>query len=239
MENTILTPTLPQDGTNSRITPALAVPVHQTEAPHITPSSAPIANSEDSTLPMQHSSHIRSPFMKRHGRLLGMLAAAAIGIMLGAAVAVLPERGDLSAAAIARTDGSFLHLMLLRLIQTGVILAAEYIAGYFALGNWLVWTAPLISGLGTGLSAAYMCISGDTALLVLLLPSTVGSAALCGFGANASAEFSELLLRLVSGNKNSIVMAGSSSRAYTLRFGAYLAILLGLSIYEAVIKLIS
>ena len=179
----------------------------------------------------------RSPFLRRHGRLLMMLALTAAGIALGAAVMALPQRGDLSAAAIASTEGSFLRLMLLRLLQTGAILAAEYTVGYFALGGWLVWAAPLTAGLGTGLSAAYMCASGEAGLMLLLIPSAVGGAALCGFAANASAEFSELLLRLVTGNKNSIVMTGSSSRAYTLRFGVYLSILLGLSIYEAAIKL--
>ena len=187
--------------------------------------------------PQDKPQRVYSPFAKRHSRLLCMLAAAALGIVLGAAVIALPQRADLSAIAALKTDGSFLELMLLRIVQTGAILTLEYAVGYFALGSWLVWAAPLISGLGAGLSAAYMCSSGSLHLFLLLIPSVLGSAALCSFGANASSELSELLLRLVSGNKNSIVMTGSSSRAYTLRFGAYLAILLVLSIYEAAVKL--
>lgn len=178
----------------------------------------------------------RHPVVKRERRLLSMLLWGVAGMVVGAAVLALPQRGDLSMITAAGTDSSFLSLMLGRLIQTGLLLLAAYVTGYFALGNYVAWTVPFVSGLGAGLTTAYL-VTANVQSALLLSPSVVGAVVLCGFAANASGELSDLLLKMVTGNKNSIVIAGCTSKAYTLRYAAYLAILLLLSIYEAVIKM--
>ncbi len=179
----------------------------------------------------------RHPVVKRERRLLSMLLWGGAGMIVGAAVLALPQRGDLSMITAAGTDSSFLSLMLERLIQTGLLLLAAYVTGYFALGNYVAWLVPFVSGLGAGLTAAYL-ITEDVQSALLLSPSVVGAVVLCSFAANASGELSDLLLKMVTGSKNSIVITGCTSRAYTLRYAAYLAILLLLSIYEAVIKML-
>lgn len=179
--------------------------------------------------------HVRAPLLRRRGNVLLMGLAAVCGAACGGAMAFGgTDLSGVSAALPMQTEGSFLMLFLGRLIYGGVFLLAEYILGYFALGEWLVWAVPLCCGMGSALT---MASAGTDYSALLLLPSASITLALTVFGANTSGELSSLLLRLASGKSSSVVMTNSAAKDYTLRFMAYLAVLAAAGIYEAAVKL--
>ena len=124
-------------------------------------------------------------------------------------------------------------MLLRRMAHCGAFLIAEYITGYFAAGGLLVWLAPFVYGLGAGLSAASALMLGGEPLPVIFCAAY---AAVIVHGANASGEFSSLLLRLVSGRGGSVVTDGAAAYHFTLRFCLYLALLFALAMTEAGIR---
>lgn len=173
--------------------------------------------------------HVRAPFIRRRSGLILMLAVSAAGAAAGALIA--PE------GALLPGGESFLIMFMRRLLPGCVILLAEYICGYFALGAALVWLLPLAGGLGAGLLLSGLCRCGMWEDFFVLLPSLFSCCAALSFGADAARDFSLLLLRLVTGNKNSIVMTSPAAGNYTLRIGACLAVLLLSALYEAAVRL--
>lgn len=162
--------------------------------------------------------------------------AAAIGIAAGIfAVSSLPADADLSGNILCRSGG-FLEILLSKLAWGGAFLLAEYLCGYFALGNLIVWLAPLLCGLGTGaaLGAAFLQNGMDALWLV---PGCAVCAAVVVFAARTSADMSAQLLRLISTNKNSIVSTSPAAGEYTLRFLVCLAILSACSIAGAALRM--
>lgn len=168
-------------------------------------------------------------------RLYGYVAAAILGIVIGVVVALFfPLAGaDPSLSVAAEAEGGFMGALLRRLSQVGVFLLAEYICGYFAAGSMIVWLSPFVFGLGAGLSSAGICAAGGSAWVIL--PNLIYTAALT-VGANASAEFSRLLLRLVEGKSSSVVVRGNTAGDYNLRFGVILAFVLAVALIEAAFK---
>lgn len=168
-------------------------------------------------------------------RLLFCIAAGIAGMALGALVAVLFPDGnaDLSGSLTVSSEGGFLMILFRRIIQCGAFLLAEFVIGYFAAGGWIVWLAPLIYGLGAGLSAAAVFIVGQAQWMCVFC--VLYTAVIC-FAAKGSWEFSALLMRLISGRGEMYASGGSSSAQYTLRFGGYLILLLALALAEAGIK---
>ena len=132
------------------------------------------------------------------------------------------------------SEGSFLALFLSRLLYGAAFLLAEYLLGFFALGEWLVWLAPLCCGLGTGLSAA--AGFGRKGAL-LLIPSAAITLLAVIFGARCSGEFSAQLLRVVSGSRTGIVLTSEATRGYTLRFFGCLAAVGAAALIEAAVKI--
>lgn len=132
------------------------------------------------------------------------------------------------------TGGSFLALFLSRLAYGGVFLLAEYLIGFFALGEWLVWLVPLCCGLGTGLSAAAGFGRDETLLLV---PPAALTLLAVVFGARCSGDFSAQLLRVVSGSRTGIVLTSEATKGYTLRFLGYLAAVAAAALFEAAVKI--
>lgn len=162
--------------------------------------------------------------------------AAVIGLAAGIFAATsLPAGADLSGNILCRSGG-FLEILLSKLAWGGAFLLAEYLCGYFALGNLLVWLAPLLCGLGTGaaLGAAFL-LNGMDALW--LVPGCAVCAAVVIFAARASADMSAQLLRLISTNKNSIVSTSPAAGEYTLRFLVCLAILSAYAIAGAALRM--
>lgn len=121
------------------------------------------------------------------------------------------------------SDQPFLWLFARRLAVGGIFLIAEYLMGYFALGEWVVWLAPLLCGMNAG--ATLVCAG------LPMLPSLAGTMVLTVLAANRSGELSSLLLRLVKGD-NCVIMAGSAASGYTVSFAAYSAVLIALSLVE-------
>lgn len=168
-------------------------------------------------------------------RLWLCLIMAVTGTAAGAVIATaFPlENAELSLSVAADTAGGFWGVLSRRLALTGAFLLAEYVLGYFAAGGIIVWAVPLCCGLGTGLSAAGICMSGVN--IWLLIPIALYCAVIA-FAASASGEFSSLILRLLNSRGETLTSGGYSYR-YTLRFGVYLVIILAAAIAEAAGKL--
>lgn len=171
----------------------------------------------------------------RRGRLLIYALASAAGIAAGAAAAYLSPLSaeSFSHALVMSEDGGFMGMLLRRMGQCGAFLAVEYIVGYFAAGGMLVWLAPLVYALGTGLSAAGAVMLGGDLMSVVF--SVIYTAVLI-CAADTSGEFSSLLLRLVSGRNTSVITDGAAAYHYTLKFSMYAGLLLLFAITEAGIR---
>ncbi len=153
--------------------------------------------------------------------LLGLLGAAA-----GAATALLYPTEN---TELFYQQETFIYALTDRLIHCGIFLVIEYLLGYFAAGTVLVWSVPLMYGLGAGLSAVNAVMAGSP---VLLLPFTVYTIVI-SFAASRSAGFSSLLLSIVSGKSSSILTDGRTSSDYTLKFGIYLMLICAAALLEA------
>ncbi len=173
--------------------------------------------------------HVRSPFIKRKSGLIMMMFFAVLGTVLGAL---------LYQGAVHRPASTFLEMFLSSFIPGFVLLLTEYICGYFALAGMLLWIVPMIGGLSAGINLTmalqYLKVSTD---FLFALPSVLGTITAVTFGADEAQSFSKQILRIVSGNKNSIVMTDSAAGNYTLRFGILLTILFAGSIADAVIRI--
>ncbi len=157
-------------------------------------------------------------------------AGTAAGVYAAVSAAGLEYSGSILCAA-----GGFWEILGMRLLWGAAFLLAEFILGFFALGDMLVWAAPLVCGLGTGAAlAGAFSVKGISA--VLLVPSCAASVAAVVNGAGVSAAMSAQLLRLVSTSKSSIVAARPAAGEYALRFLVCLAILLGSFIVEAALR---
>lgn len=176
----------------------------------------------------------RSAYRRRSGIPMLYTFLTAAGLILGIYVAASAPGADISGSLLCGS-GDFLGLLLRRLFWGAAFLIAEYVCGFFALGRLLVWSAPLVCGLGTGAAlAGAFTIEGMNALR--LAPGCAGCAAAVIFAAGTSSGMSSQLLRLVSSDKNSIVSTSPAAGEYTLRFLVYLAILSACAIAEAALR---
>ena len=176
----------------------------------------------------------RSAYRRRSGIPMLYTFLTAAGLILGIYVAASVPGADISGSLLCGS-GDFLGLLLRRLFWGAAFLIAEYVCGFFALGRLLVWSAPLVCGLGTGAAlAGAFTIEGMNALR--LVPGCAGCAAVVIFAAGTSSGMSSQLLRLVSSDKNSIVSTSPAAGEYTLRFLVYLAILSACAIAEAALR---
>lgn len=210
---------LPQ-GDKRELTPA---------ADNLETSTEPTA-SEDAEISDRPARRVRQPLLRRRGNLLLMGLASVCGAVCGAVV--IFGGADLYASAQAfapKAEASFLNFFLSRFIYGGIFLLAEYILGYFALGEWVVWTVPLCCGMGTALKLA---ASAEGAAGWLLLPSAALTAALAAFGADASGDMSALLLRIAAGKGGSFVTSESAVKSYSVRFLGYMVILALAGLYD-------
>lgn len=173
--------------------------------------------------------------VERHGRVFFCTLMCILGAGLGVAVAILfpLSADDFSQSVVMSESGGFAGMLLRRLAQCGAFLLTEYIIGYFAAGGLFVWLAPLVYGLGAGLSAVGAFQLGGELLPVIFC---VAYAAVVVSGAASSGDFSALLLRLVSGRNGSVVTDGAAAYHYTLRFLLYLTLTLALAFTEAWIR---
>lgn len=164
-------------------------------------------------------------------------AAAVAGVAAGIITALcFPAEGaDILSGVAGGTQGGFAAVLFRRMGQAGLFLLSEYLLGYFAAGNAVVWLIPLVYGLGAGLGAAGTISAGGSPWVIA--PELVYTV-LSVVGAITSGELSKLLLRLISGDSCSVVARGRASRGYNLQFALYLLIMLAIAIAEAAFKTI-
>lgn len=172
-------------------------------------------------------SHVRSPELRRGAAKILMSFSAILGTAAGIIAVLTGIFGESAEKLLAeRFSGGFRAVFGTRLAINAFSLMAEYLLGFFALGDILVWIIPLFLGLGTGLtlSAAW---SGA------LLPSALGTL-VCGIiGAALSSEFSEELRGFANGTCRQ--SDNSPAKRLTLRFLALLAGMALAALYEGII----
>ncbi len=171
--------------------------------------------------------HIRRPAVKRNGALLLMFFATLCGAAAGAA-GIFSGAWEAAGSCAFFGGGSFLEVFLRRAAFGGIFLLAEYILGYSALGDWAVWTAPLLCGMCT---AAAFTVSADGA--AWMLPSAGAVLAAVIFGGAASADFSVMLLRVARGGN--AFLHERAAREFSVKFLRYGAAAAIAGLYEAVI----
>ncbi len=216
---------------------------HTSEAPP--PEPPPSSPPEPKELPSEpkteqhiHAQRTHSAAHRRrcrNARLIAYFAAAVIGIAAGAAVGfVQPLSSEsFSHSLVMSEQGGFVGMLLRRMLQCGAFLTVEYIVGYFAAGGWLVWIAPMVFGLGTGLSAAGAVLLGGGAAAVVFC---VLYTAVIVMGADCSGGFSALLLRLVSCGGGGVVTDGTAAHTYTMQFCFYMGAVFFLAIAESCLR---
>lgn len=174
----------------------------------------------EETAPETPREHIRAPELHRHGTKLLMALTAAVGAAAGARLAfwggsVLSET---AMNGISRMlAGTFGEVFWRQALLGGAFLVVEFVLGFFALGDLLVWSAPFLCAMGGVLQAA----SGSPLVIV----SAVIRIAAVAAGAVYSAEMSGLLMRLSRGG--TVHMGTRPRRTYALGFlGCFAAVIL-------------
>lgn len=184
--------------------------------------SAPIAEQA------QESAH-SAPRVERRTSVALWLAAVC-GVAGGIIAAGAGGSAD---TLLCSGGGSFLALFLDRLLYCGAFLLAEYLLGFFALGEWVAWLVPLLCGLGAGYSAVGLLgIKGGGLLLV---PAALSLVCVV-FGAAKAERFSAQLLRVVSGSRTGIVLTNGSLRDYTTGYFGCAVLAVISALIEAAIK---
>lgn len=165
--------------------------------------------------------HVRAPEIRRSGtRILMSLTS-----ICGAAAGVVTALSGTASAAAAQWQGSFGEIFLRDVLIGAAFLAAEFLLGYFAFGDWLVWCMPLCFGMGVGLRYAAI---GSYALL----PCAAAELCAVSFAAAASAGFSRTLLRLSGGG--TVYLERSPRKGYALRFLGYFTVIAAAALYEGI-----
>lgn len=172
--------------------------------------------------------HIRSPELKLGGTKLLMTAAAVCGLIAGAA-AVIGGQADCGLIINSTKTTEFGEAFLRRCLTGGGILLGEYIMGYFAAGDWLVWILPLLLGMGVGL---WFAAAGSW----LLLPGAAAVMIAAVYGASESSEFSLNLRRLT--HCGTVYQDSSPSVSYALHFASCAAAVLASALYEGLITVL-
>lgn len=152
------------------------------------------------------TTHIRTPAVHRNAARIVMSLCALCGAAAGALLHFV--RG----AETAPAGTAFGEVFAARLLTGAAFLSGEYILGFFAIGDILVWILPLWYSMGVGLRAAS---SGS----LKLLPCAIIALTAAAFGAAASADFSRTLMRLSDGG--TVYLESSPRRSYALRFLGY------------------
>lgn len=191
----------------------LQIPVELTDA---------LSASESKSESDKPYSHVRAPEIRRGGSRILMAVAGACGAAAGAAMMFTGN-------AVELMPGGFGEVFIGRLAVGAVILAAEFILGFFAFGDWLVWIAPLCYGMGCGLR---LCSAGNWALLIGVAFSLLGVI----FAAARSADFSQLLLKLSRGG--TVYMESSPRKSYAVSLLGYTTLVMTGALVEGLSTLL-
>ena len=181
---------------------------------------------EEPDLPKEYS-HVRSPELRRGAAKIVMTLAAVLGTAAGVTAVLTGVFGETASNLLSeRFSGGFREVFGTKLLINAGCLAAEFLLGFFALGDILVWVIPLFIGLGAGLTLT-------AAWSGALLPSALGTI-VCGIiGAALSSEFSEELRGFANGTCRR--SNDSPAKRFALRFLALLAGMTLAALYEGII----
>lgn len=164
--------------------------------------------------------HVRAPELRRHGTKLLMAFTAAAGAAAGARLAFWEGSGlsDIAMNGITQMlAGTFGEVFLHQVLIGAVFLAAEFVLGFFALGDFLVWTAPFFCAMGAVLRVAASSPTKIPSAIVCLIAVTAGAV--------YSADMSGLLMRLSRGG--TVHMGTRPRKTYSLGFlGCFAAVVL-------------
>ena len=171
--------------------------------------------------------HARSSELERGEYIFLMAATAVCGATAGAILA-LSGKADMSALLKITQDLSsgFGNIFFQRLIIGSALLLAEFLVGFFALGDLFVWAAPLCCAMGLSLR-----ITATESWI--LLPSAIVTLIACVMGAATSSGLSRTLMRLSRGG--TVHLEDSLHVKYIISFLGYLAAVLVGAIYEGLI----
>lgn len=167
--------------------------------------------------------HIRHPHIKRNGTIAVMAVSAVCGAIGGI---IISQNSAVSAAVSQTFAQSFAEVFAARLLVGAALLAVEFVLGFFAFGDLLVWTVPLASGLGLSLRVA-------AEKMWSLLPSSLIMLGVTAFAAAVSAGFSQMLMSISRGG--TVHLGSSPRRLYVLNFLGYLAAITACALYEGII----
>lgn len=171
--------------------------------------------------------HVRSPELRRSEQVLLMTASAVCGA-IGGVILALSDKYDPKALQelIDASLSGFGSIFFQRILIGALFLGIEYLLGFFALGDLLVWASPLVYSLGTAFRITVL-------KSWVLIPSAVVGAAAIIFGAALSAGFSRSLMRLSSGG--TVYLESSPKQKLTINFLGCLAAVIAAAIYEGAI----
>lgn len=172
-------------------------------------------------------SHVRSPELRR-GEYIILMSTTAVCGSIGGVILALSGKADPSAIAqiTENLSSGFGSIFFQRLLIGAAFLLAEYLLGFFALGDLFVWAAPLCCAMGLSLRIA-------VTQSWILLPSAIVTTIACIIGAAVSSGFSRALMRLSNGG--TVHLESSLRQKYTISFLGYLAAIIAGAIYEGAI----
>lgn len=167
--------------------------------------------------------HVRSPEIHRSGSRILMATVGACGAVAGAITVFIGQ------AVPTVQNGDFGGVFLGRLAVSAIMLAAEFLLGFFALGDWLVWSVPMLCGMACGLR---LCVDGNWADFIGAAFTLIGVI----FAAARSADFSQLLFKLSRGG--TVYMESSPRRSYAISFMGYIALIVAGALAEGISTLL-
>ncbi len=193
---------------------------HAAHAAHAALEAAAVSSEE---LPQEEYTHVRYPRARRSSTLIVMSLSALCGVIGGI---VISRTADVSAEMAKSLAAPFGKIFLERTLLGAALLGAEFILGFFALGDLLVWIVPLAAGLGLSLRVA-------ATKAWILLPSSILLLFITAFGAAVSAGFSETLMTIARGG--TVHLGSSPRKIFALNFLGYLAAVIACALYEGII----
>lgn len=190
------------------------------------PVRAVISTEPSAEYPRAYS-HVRSPELRR-GEYIILMSATAVCGTVGGVILALSGKADTSAIVKITEDLSsgFGSIFFQRLLIGAAFLLAEYLLGFFALGDLFSWAAPMCCAMGLSLR-----ISATESWI--LLPSAVVTLIACVMGAATSSGLSRTLMRISRGG--TVHLEDSLHLKYTVSFLGYLTAVIAGAIYEGAI----
>lgn len=204
----------------------LSAPVELSEvvsADFAEPFPAEEFHEQPAEFPQEEYAHVRHPRVRRSSALIVMALSAVCGVIGGI---VISRKANLSAELAGSLAKSFGTVFLERTLLGAAFLGAEFLLGFFALGDLLVWSVPLAAGLGLALRVA-------ATEKWVLLPSSILLLFITAFGAAVSAGFSETLMTIARGG--TVHLGNSPRKVFVLNFLGYLAAAVACALYEGII----